>query len=174
MLVAGLALVALAAACSDNTNSNANGNGNTGISTNSNSRAAVNLNTNTTASTNANTKRSPTREDVNANKATYEAEAKKGGSKVGTGANDMWLWVKTRYDLAAADDLRDSSINVDVDNGVITLNGDVASQAQVAKADQIAKAVEGQKGVKNKLKVAAGGSNANSGSANRNAPAKKG
>jgi hypothetical protein len=28
---------------------------------------------------------------------------------------------KTRFDLAAADDLRDSTINVDVDNDVVTL-----------------------------------------------------
>jgi len=76
--------------------------------------------------------------------------------------------VKTRFDLAAIDDLRDSTINVDVDNAVVTLTGTVANQAQVAKADQTAKAVEGVKGVKNMLKVAA----ANTNSANANTKTK--
>jgi len=81
--------------------------------------------------------------------------------------NDGWLWVKTRFDLAAADDLRDSTINVDVDNAVVTLSGTVATAAQSTKASQVAKAVEGVKSVKNMLKVSAG--NTNSATANKNA-----
>ena len=61
--------------------------------------------------------------------------------------------MKTRFDLAAADDLRDSTINVDVDNGVVTLTGTVASAAQKTRAEAVAKAVEGVKSVKNQLKV---------------------
>ena len=89
------------------------------------------------------------------------------GRTVGTGLNDGWLWVKTRFDLAAADDLRDSTINVDVDNAVVTLSGTVATAAQSTKASQVAKAVEGVKGVKNMLKVSAG--NTNAATANKNA-----
>jgi hyperosmotically inducible protein len=73
--------------------------------------------------------------------------------------------------LAAADDLRDSTINVDVNNDVVTLNGTVASAAQKTKAETVAKAVEGVKSVKNLLKVAAAGNanaNANANHANRN------
>jgi hyperosmotically inducible periplasmic protein len=75
--------------------------------------------------------------------------------------NDGWLWVKTRFDLAAADDLRDSTINVDVDNAVVTLTGTVASAAQKTRADQVTKSVEGVKSVKNQLRVAPANANAN-------------
>ena len=61
--------------------------------------------------------------------------------------------MKTRFDLAAADDLRDSTINVDVDNDVVTLTGTVASAAQKTRAEAVAKAVEGVKTVRNQLKV---------------------
>jgi osmotically-inducible protein OsmY len=82
--------------------------------------------------------------------------------------NDAWLWTKTRFDLAAADDLRDSTIDVDVDNGVVTLTGTVASAAQKTRAEQAVKSVEGVKSVKNQLKVAADNANANTRKANAN------
>ncbi len=70
------------------------------------------------------------------------------GRKIGTGLDDGWLWTKTRFDLAAADDLKDSTINVDVESGVVTLSGSVDNAAQKAKAVAVAKSVEGVKGVK--------------------------
>lgn len=155
-LLAGLALAALAVGCSSDDNANT-GNANKPA----NSNTAVVTNTNTTANANSNANKAPTKEDVEKNKETYGKQAKDAGRKVGTGANDTWLWVKAKYDLAAASDLRDSTINVDVENGVITLTGTVATKEQMQKADSIAKAVEGQKGVQNKLKVAAGNTNAN-------------
>jgi hyperosmotically inducible protein len=154
-LVAGLALAALAFGCSGDSNTN------TANTANSNTAIVTNTHTRINTNANANTRKAPTKEDVEKNKETYGKQAKDAGRKVGSGANDTWLWVKTRYDLTAADDLRDSTINVDVDNGVITLTGTVGSQDQLKKADSIAKAVEGQKGVQNKLKVAAANSNAN-------------
>src|SRR5207253_9779766 len=104
-LIATLTLAALAVGCSgdDNTNTaNANRPAN-------NNMATVNTNTtaNTTANTNAN--KAPTKEDVEKDKEKYGKQAKESGRTVGTGANDMWLWVKTRYDLTAANDLRDSA-----------------------------------------------------------------
>jgi hypothetical protein len=89
--------------------------------------------------------------------------------------NDGWLWVKTRFDLAAADDLRDSTINVDVSNAVVTLSGTVASAAQKARAEAVAKAVTDVKSVRNNLTVPANNANANAnanartGNANANA-----
>ena len=148
--------------------------------TDNSNTANVNSNANTHVATstpipspteNPNTRRAPTREEYERDKERYSKEAKDTGRKVGTGLNDGWLWVKTRFDLAAVDDLRDSTINVDVDNAVVTLTGTVANQAQVAKADQTAKAVEGVKGVKNMLKVAAN-TNANANKANANKAAK--
>lgn len=143
-----------------NTNT-ANANANANVNANAN----ANTNTNTNANANRQTGRAPTREEYERDKARYEREARETGRKVGTGLNDGWIWVKTRFELAAADDLRDSTINVDVDNGVTTLSGTVANAAQKAKADQVSKAIEGVKSVKNMLKV---GAPANSNSANRN------
>src|ERR1051325_2987832 len=71
-----------------------------------------------TANTNNRTananRRAPTREEYERDKERYNREAKGQGRTIGTGVNDGWLWVKTRFDLAAADDLRDSTIHVDV------------------------------------------------------------
>ena len=36
-----------------------------------------------------------------------DALPKSAGGKIGTGLEDGWLWTKTRYDLLAADDLRE-------------------------------------------------------------------
>jgi len=159
-LIALIAVTFLISACDQNANDNkvVNANTNANVPIVSTSTPVPNANETPT------TRRAPTREDYERNKEQYSKEAKDSGRKVGTGLNDGWLWVKTRFDLAAIDDLRDSTINVDVDNAVVTLTGTVANQAQVAKADQTAKAVEGVKGVKNMLKVAA----ANTNSANAN------
>jgi osmotically-inducible protein OsmY len=140
-----------------------------GCDNTANSNATANRNANTTATAtptatpvaNTNSNRAPSRAEYEANKERYNREAKESGRKVGTGANDTWLWIKTRFDLAAADDLRDSTINVDVDNDVVTLSGTVASAAQKTRAEQVAKAVEGVKSVRNQLKVQAGNANAN-------------
>jgi len=153
--IALAALAVLLPGCDNTANQNATANRN------------ANLNANTVATAtptpvaNTNSNRPPTRAEYEANKERYNREAKQSGRKVGTGANDTWLWIKTRFDLAAADDLRDSTINVDVDNDVVTLSGTVASAAQKAKAEQVAKAVEGVKSVRNQLKVQAGNANAN-------------
>lgn len=143
------ALVVLIAGCDNTANEN---------------RAAVNANANTAANANIpatstpvttanNNRKAPTREEYERDKERYSREAKESGRTVGTGLNDGWLWVKTRFDLAAADDLRDSTINVDVDKAVVTLTGTVASAAQKTRAETVAKSVEGVTGVKNMLKV---------------------
>ena len=165
-----LAIVALvSAACGDYGNNNANTNANANANrANANANANVNTNANTNANENANTsRRAPTREEYERDRARYEREAKQSGRTVGTGVNDGWLWVKARYELAAADDLRDSTINVDVDNGVVTLTGTVPTPTQKTRAEQVVKPLDGVKSVKNMLKVApSGNSNA---SANKNA-----
>ena len=140
-LLAALVLASLSAACGDSNANNANAG-------NANSNTAVVTNTNTNAN------KTPTKEDVEKNKDTYAKQAKDAGRKVGSGASDLWLWVKTRADLAAAPELKSLDINVDVENGVITLTGKVDTKEQMQKADAIAKAVEGKKSVQNKLTVA--------------------
>lgn len=129
-----------------------------GSETNVNVRSA-----NTNANTNVNRVTpvpSPTMDRTNANisrdeydKNRTEYEKDRGTSTIGQGANDSWLWFKTRAALAVADDLRDSTINVDVTYDVVTLKGTVANAAQKAAAEKTAKEVEGVKSVKNELTV---------------------
>lgn len=126
-------------------------NGNAVVVNANNSNTGVVSTTNTTTNhwTNAN---SVTREEYNAKRAEYERD--KGTSTIGQGANDSWLWFKTRAALLTTADLRESTINVDVVNDVVTLKGTVETAAQKTKAEQVAKGIEGVKSVKNELKVA--------------------
>lgn len=147
----------LLAGCGEMANHNANSN-----ATMANANANANTNTmvareNANRNENTSLRRAPSREDYQREKERYDREAKDSGSKIGTGLNDGWLWVKARYELAAADDLRDSTINVDVDNEVVTLRGTVATPAQKARAEAIVKPLEGVKAVKNLLKVSPSG-----------------
>jgi hyperosmotically inducible periplasmic protein len=156
------ALLLLIAGCDNTANTNnraANANANANANTNT-------VATSTPVTTTNDNRRAPTREEYERDKERYNREAKGQGRTIGSGANDGWLWVKTRFDLAAADDLRDSTINVDVDKAVVTLSGTVANAAQKTKAEQVAKAVEGVTSVKNMLKVSTGNDNKN---ANANA-----
>jgi hyperosmotically inducible protein len=61
------------------------------------------------------------------------------------------LVTRTRAELANENDLRDSTINVDVENGVVTLSGTVANDAQRAKAEKVARGVEGATNVRNQV-----------------------
>ena len=162
MLVAAVFLTA----CNETANENANGNRNANVNANASTPVA-----NANVNSNANTNRAPTRVEYEKNKQTTAEEAKSLGRKIGTGLDDGWLWTKTRFDLAAVDDLRDSTINVDVENAVVTLSGTVANAAQKTKAETTAKAVEGVKSVKNMLKVVAA-PNANAANVNSNRPRK--
>ena len=147
-IITTIAVLFFLGACSQNGNENATANGNR----NTNANVAV---ANANENANANANRRLTREEYEKNKKSYSEQAKGLGSKIGTGLDDGWLWTKTRFDLAAVDDLRDSTINVDVENAVVTLSGTVATSEQKAKAVATAKAVDGVKNVKDMLKVAA-------------------
>lgn len=138
---------------------------------NANSNTAIVVNA-TATPTNANRSNSNvSREEYDKNRAEYERE--KGSSTIGQGVNDSWIWFKTRAALSAADDLRDSTINVDVVNDKITLKGTVATAAQKTSAETVAKGIDGQKGVTNQLTVKANDSvtnqmvNGNSSNTNR-------
>ena len=165
--LAGAALGLAAAGCgggdnANTTNANANANAN-----------AANANANTHANANARNW-NMTREEYNKNENSYRGEAKNAGESIGSGLEDGWIHFKVRGALALVDDLRDSTINVDVDNKVVTLRGSVGSAAQKAAAEKAAK-VEGVTKVNNRLEVKANGSsnsnksgNANAGAANAN------
>lgn len=160
ILIAALAVLLVGCDNQANNNRTVNANANANANTVATSTPVVNANTNT--------RRAPTREEYDRDKERYQREARESGRRVGGGANDGWLWVKTRFELATADDLRDSTINVDVDNDVVTLTGTVANAAQKARAEAVAKAVEGVKSVRNQLRVSSGNANANATPANRN------
>ena len=160
-LFAALALATFGAACggSDNTTTT-NRTTNTTTSTSNGNTTSTTTNTTVTANRgeyNANISQG----DYEKDKETFAQKAKDAGDKVGSAASDGWLWVKTRGALLAADDLEESGINVDVNNGVITLRGTVPNADQVKKADAAAKGVSGSKGVQNHIKVGAGDANAN-------------
>lgn len=164
----GAAFVALSAACDNTSNgnvSNANmSNANRAVNTNVNTNANTNANANTRASYNANI----SKEEYEKDKERYGREAKGAGETVGQGLDDGWLWVKTKGELATVNDLRDSTINVDVANAVVTLRGTVANAAQKTKAVATAKGVKGVANVKDELKVAPNDSVTNmSGNANK-------
>ena len=132
-----------------NTNTNANSNMNANANANANMNANANVNR---RSANANI----SREEYERDRESWAEEARQLGRTIGSGVNDGWLWTKTRALLAAEDDLRDSTINVDVDNDVVTLTGTVRTDAQKAMAGRIAQNVDGVKSVKNDLIVSAG------------------
>jgi hyperosmotically inducible protein len=176
--IAMSALAALAVGCTSTTdNSNV---ATVSNSNNSNVIRVVNNNGNentagvSTMNGNANTRVNAnlTREEYERNKARYESEAKSSGRSIGTGIDDAWIWTKARVSLAAVDDLRDSTINVDVNNGVVTLTGTVANAAQKAKAEATVKSISGVKSVKNELKISPSG-NTNTNTANHNLNANK-
>ncbi len=153
-----------------NVNIRTNTNGMSNMGTNNATSNAVLVNANSSSNTAANRWNNPnvTREEYDKNRADYEKD--RGTSTIGTGANDSWLWFKTRAALMTTNDLRDSTINVDVSNDVITLKGTVATAAQKAKAQEVANGIEGKKSVVNQLTVAPADSvtNTSSNSNNRN------
>lgn len=139
-------------ACGDmgtNTNiTNANANMRN-VNMNSNTAVLVNANsTNRWVNVNGNISRA----DYDRDRADYERD--RGSSTIGQGANDSWLWFKTRAALMTADDLRDSTINVDVVNDVVTLRGTVETAAQKASAMKVARGIQDVKNVVDQLKVA--------------------
>ena len=95
-----------------------------------------------------------------ANKAERAADkSAAAGRSAGRAIDDGWIKSKI-YAQYLADwntVLNDSNIDVDVNNNMVTLSGTVKSAEAKAKAVSIAKATDGVKGVKDNLRVAAGG-----------------
>ena len=156
-VIASAALLFGSVACSD-TATNTNTNTNRVANANANTAVVVNNNTNASAKADDDDWDADiTRGDFDKDRGRYERRAKESGSTVGQGA----------------DDLRDSTINVDVDNNVVTLKGTVANQAQKTKAEATAKAIEGVKTVRNQLTVSATGDTNGNGNRNANANANR-
>ena len=176
-LMAGAALGLVAAGCgsaenANTTNGNANTNANRAANANANANTNANAaNANANAGAGAYNRNYNSREEYTKDETSYREEARRAGSTIGSGLEDGWIHLKVRAALAAVDDLRDSTINVDVDNNVVTLRGSVANAASKTKAQDTARRVEGVKNVVNRLEVradgAGGNGNTNAGAANK-------
>jgi hyperosmotically inducible protein len=68
---------------------------------------------------------------------------------------DGWLVMKIHSEFVDEDVLNGSNIDVDVKNGMVTLQGTVPSEAARARAIAAAKANDGVKGVTDQLRIAA-------------------
>lgn len=166
-ILGGAALCLAAAGCDPATNTNT---ANANRAANANATATPVATATPAASVynrNYNSKDDYKKDDTN-----YRAEAKNAGSTIGSGLEDGWIHLKVRGALATIDDLRDSTINVDVDNNVVTLRGSVANAASKKAAEDAAKKIDGVKSVTNKLEIKADGSSDKGSNAN-NANAKK-
>ncbi len=111
------------------------------------------MNSNTMSGSNSAMNANLTRADYDRDKDRYEREAKGSGRTIGTGANDSWLWTKTRTALLTTAGLRESTIDVDVSNAVVTLSGTVGTREQLTMAVKTAQEIDGVTSVKNNLKV---------------------
>jgi hyperosmotically inducible protein len=171
MVLAAVAAASMLAACggmTSNTNSNTNhSNSMTNLGTNSANSNMYVTNSNVNSS-NANKWNSNiSKEEYEKNRTEYEKN-KGSNESYGQSLEDSWLWFKTKSALATTSDLRDSTINVDVANGVITLKGTVTTAAEKSKAKQVADGIEGKKSVVDQLKVAPNDSMTNTSSGNSN------
>jgi len=163
-ILGGAALCLAAAGCNSDNNTNT---ANTNRPANANATATPTATA--TPAGSAYNRNYNSKEDYKKDETNYRAEAKNAGSTIGSGLEDGWIHLKVRAALAAVDDLRDSTINVDVDNNVVTLRGSVSNAASKKTAEDAAKKVEGVKSVTNKLEVKPDGSaNKNGNTTNTN------
>ena len=80
-------------------------------------------------------------------------KTKDGLSKTGEVMTDGWITTRVHAQLVDEDLLKDSDINVDTNDHVVTLKGTVMSAAGKARAAAQAKEVEGVRSVVNQLVV---------------------
>jgi hyperosmotically inducible protein len=66
---------------------------------------------------------------------------------------DSWITMKIHSQFIPEDALEDSDIDVDTDNGVVTLTGSVLTQAAKTRAVAIAKATDGVRSVNDQLRI---------------------
>jgi hyperosmotically inducible protein len=163
-ILAGAALCLTAAACGSDNNTNVNVNANRAANANAVATPAATA----TPAGSAYNRNYNSKEDYNKDATNYRAEAKNKGESVGESIEDGWIHIKVRAALAAINDLRDSTINVDVDKNVVTLRGSVANAASKKAAEDAAKMVDGVKSVTNKLEIKADGSSNKSANTNAN------
>ena len=78
------------------------------------------------------------------------------GAAAAAAANDRpdaWITLKTKLALMTTEGVDSWDLNVDTNQGAVTLHGKVASEAAKKKAETVASGIEGAKSVKNLLQV---------------------
>jgi hyperosmotically inducible protein len=99
------------------------------------------------------------RADYTADMAREEREkAKAGGQKVGESIDDAWIHTKLTAKFVTDAQVPARKIDVDVENGTVTLRGNVETAAAKDEAGRIATGTDGVKAVRNMLKVRPGSS----------------
>jgi osmotically-inducible protein OsmY len=80
-------------------------------------------------------------------------KTKEGVSKTGENITDGWITSRVHSKFVGEDLLKDSDINVDTQDHIVTLKGTVMSQAARARAVEQAKEVEGVRRVVDQLTI---------------------
>ena len=88
----------------------------------------------------------------------YGERAEKGLEDLGEAAKDASITAEVKLKLAADDRVSASAIDVDTENGTVTLTGTVRTQAEANRAVQLARGVENVVNVRSKLTVKGAGS----------------
>lgn len=78
----------------------------------------------------------------------------KGAEKAADAAGNATLTASVKTALLAAPDLKSLGINVDSNNGVVTLKGEVKTAKEKEQAERVSAGVNGVRSVVNELKVA--------------------
>lgn len=78
---------------------------------------------------------------------------KNGLSKTGDKIDDGWITTKIKWFFVGEDSLKDSHINVDTVNNVVTLKGTVTNAAGKMRAEHLAEMTDGVKKVVNQLTI---------------------
>ena len=82
---------------------------------------------------------------------TARNEASQATTRTEKAVDDASVTAKVKTTLLADNQVGGMKIDVDTNNGVVTLNGNVTSPAEKARAEQLAQSVDGVRSVKNNL-----------------------
>jgi hyperosmotically inducible periplasmic protein len=83
-----------------------------------------------------------------------EEKTKEGYSEATETLSDARITSEVKLKFAADDTVKALNIDVDTDNGVVTLNGEVNSKNELQQAIRLAKSIDGVKQVKQNLTIA--------------------
>lgn len=84
---------------------------------------------------------------------TVAERTKKGLNKAGEAITDAWITTKMHWFFIGEDLLKDSEINVDTNEGIVTLKGTVKTAAGRERAVVLAKRCDGVKSVVDQLEI---------------------